>query len=90
MERITKGKKVEKVRLEDDRLQRLHERTCREFQGENFEDLVDWALEYISDIERRAGGPTGPPTRGDGSSPGQHRKSWSTNVYLIIQNRGVV
>ena len=46
-------------------------RTCREFQGENFEELVDWALEYISDIERRAGGPTGPPTRGDGSSPGQ-------------------
>ena len=71
VERITKGKKVEKVRLEDDRLQRLHERTCREFQGENFEELVDWALEYISDIERRAGGPTGPPTRGDGSSPGQ-------------------
>jgi len=32
---------------------------------------VDWALEYISDIERRAGGPTGPRTRGDGSSPGQ-------------------
>lgn len=48
VERITKGKTVEKVRQEDQRLHRLHAQTVRQFAGEDYEELVDWALSYIS------------------------------------------
>ena len=47
VEKITKGARVAKVRLEDERLRRLHDQTEHECRGEAYEDLVDWALEYI-------------------------------------------
>lgn len=47
VERITKGKAVDKVREEDKRLMSLHERTVTQLQGQDYETLVDWALTYI-------------------------------------------
>ena len=50
VERITKGKVVDKVRLEDRRLQQMHVRTAIQFQNDNYEHLVDWALDHIANI----------------------------------------
>ena len=49
VERITKGKVVDKVRLEYRRLQQMHVRTTIPFQND-YEHLVDWALDHIANI----------------------------------------
>ena len=39
------------VRIEDRRLMGLHDSTVHQFQDDDFETLVDWALSYIQNLE---------------------------------------
>ena len=50
VKRITKEKVVDKVWLENRRLQQMHIRTVIQFQNENYEYFVDWDFDHITNI----------------------------------------